>query len=169
MLRAMLSRLRRARAAPVIWSQVETMRPDAYPVYPSLREIPRGVFDNDHLIVEKFCPELEGEDYCVRYHYCLGDREFNVRLRSKAKVVKGSGAHQCEELPTIPDEIYSIRRRLGFGYGKLDYVMREGEVVLLDVNRTPAYSVLDRFALTGKVVRQLAAGIHASDATSRWE
>jgi hypothetical protein len=168
-LRAVLARLRRLRAAPVIWSQVQTMRPDAYPVYASLRDVPRGVFDNDSLIVEKFCPELEGEDYCVRYHYFLGDCEFNMRLRSKAKVVRGSGAHHCEELPTIPDEIYSIRRRLGLGYGKLDYVMRDGAVVLLDVNRTPACSVLDRFGLTEKVARQLAAGIHASDAASRWE
>ena len=33
--------------------------------------------------------------------------------------------------------ILAVRDKLGFDYAKLDYVMIEGEVVLLDVNRTP--------------------------------
>lgn len=152
------SGLRRLRATPVVWREVETLSPDEYPVYASRCEIPPGVFDNPHLVVERFLPEIEGEDYCVRYLYCLGDREIGIRLRSKAKVVKAAGAHHCEVLPTIPEELRAIRRRLGFDYGKLDYVIVDDAVILLDVNRTPVVSALERFGLTGRVVRYLAGG-----------
>jgi hypothetical protein len=30
------------------------------------------------------------------------------------------------------------RRELGFDFGKLDFVLRDGKAVLLDANRTPA-------------------------------
>jgi hypothetical protein len=56
--------------------------------------------------------------------------------RSKAKIVKGSDEDHSEGV-RIPAELYAIRQQLGMDYGKLDYVVRDGKVVLLDVNRTP--------------------------------
>jgi len=41
-------------------------------------------------------------------------------------------------------------------------VVRDGEVVLLDVNRTPAVSTLERFAMTRKVARHLARALYSS-------
>lgn len=157
------SRLARGRPRAVDWSRVETMSPDAYRVYASLRDVPPAVFGNAHLVVEKLVTEETGGDYCVRYYYCLGNREFQIRLRSSTTaVVKGAAAHACDEIAAIPDGIRAIRRRLGLDYGKLDYVLRADEVTLLDVNRTPAHAILDRFGLTEKVARHLADGIHAA-------
>jgi hypothetical protein len=75
--------------------------------------------------------------------------------------VKGAAAHACDELPSPPDAIRRLRRRLGIDDGKLDYVMRDGETVLLDVNRTPAVSTLERFGITRKVARHLARALYS--------
>jgi len=155
------ARMRRLLAQRVAWSRVEVLQPEEYPVYGSLREIPPGVFDNPHLVVEKFLPEIDGADYCVRYAYCLGGREIAIRLRSRLKIVKASSAHGCDVLPAVPPEIGAIRRRIGMDYGKLDYVVRDGTVIPLDVNRTPSSAALERFGLTDLVARHLAGAAGA--------
>lgn len=37
----------------------------------------------------------------------------------------------------VPPELREARRRLGFDYGKFDYGIVDGSMVLYDVNRTP--------------------------------
>ena len=37
----------------------------------------------------------------------------------------------------MPDERRAERERLGFDYGKFDFVVREGKAILLDANKTP--------------------------------
>ncbi len=76
--------------------------------------------------------------------------------------MKGATSHGCYELASTPDAIRGLRRRLGIDYGKLDYVVHDGEVVLLDVNRTPAVSMLERFGMTQNAVRHLARAVHSS-------
>ena len=66
----------------------------------------------------------------------FGDRERCNRVVGRHPVVKASDA--LERVPVdVPDEIRAFRRRLGFDYGKFDFVINEGRPVLLDVNRTP--------------------------------
>jgi hypothetical protein len=155
-----LSMLRGKRAAEsAAWRAVESIKSGDYPVFPSLAAVPSGVFDNKNLVVEKFLPELSGGgDYCLRYCYFFGDRQINFLLRSSARVIKGSNAVSCDET-AAPPELDEIRRRLGLDYGKLDYVIRDGKVVLFDVNRTPASAALERYQLTSRVVAHLAVGI----------
>lgn len=142
------------------WKHVESLDPGAYPVYSSLREVPGAIFKNKNLVVEKFLPERDSELYCLRYYYFFGDREVNILLKSREKVVKGSNSHFCEEVP-VPPEIRTIRRTMGFDYGKFDYVIREGRVVLFDTNTTPSYSTLAAKQLAGKVAAHLADGIES--------
>ena len=40
----------------------------------------------------------------------------------------------------VPEELRQTRRQLGFDYGKFDYGVVNGEVVLYDANRTPGAS-----------------------------
>jgi len=153
------SMLRGRRAAEDrAWRSIDSIKSGDYPIFPSLAAVPAGVFANKNLVVEKFLPEHSGSDYCLRYCYFFGDRHINFLLRSKERVVKGSNAFSCDETPA-PPEIFSIRRRLGLDYGKLDYVMRDGQVVLFDVNRTPASAALARYNLTNRVVGELSQGL----------
>jgi hypothetical protein len=141
------------------WRSIESIKSGDYPIFPSLRAVPPGIFANKNLIVEKFLPERDGSgDYRLRYCYFFGDRQINFLLRSKEPVVKGSNTFSCDET-AAPPELDAIRRRLGLDYGKLDYVLRDGQVVLFDVNRTPASAALARYGLADHVVSHLAEGL----------
>ena len=141
------------------WRTIDSMTPGTYPIFQTLAEVPADVFANPKLIVEKFLPELDADGrHCLRYCYCFGDRQIHFLIRSGDRVVKGVNASCCDETDA-PPELESIRVRLGVDYGKLDYVLRDGRVVLFDVNRTPAASLLNRFGLAERVAACLADGL----------
>lgn len=110
-----------------------------YPTFPSPSEVPPGVFRNPHLFVERFLPERDGEHYVLRSCSFLGSRRINLRRVSADPVVKASRVISSEELPA-PPELDALRRESGFDFGKFDYVLRDGRVVLFDMNRTPTYA-----------------------------
>jgi len=57
----------------------------------------------------------------------------------------------------VPKEVTGMRRRLGLDYGKIDYVIHQGQVVILDANRTPAGPGTPE--ATARTVGDLADGI----------
>ena len=142
----------------VAWNRVEFLDVASYPVFQKLQDVPRAVFANPNLVVEKFAPELEGGHFCVRYAYVLGPKEITVRLKSRRAVIRGANADICEEAET-PPEIGPWRRRLGLDYGKIDFVRSEGKPVLLDVNPTPAMATLERHGLVRRVAQALRDGV----------
>ena len=117
-------------------AQVNCMNTDDYRVYPSLKEVPEGVFANESLVVERFLPEYENGVYYLRVYKFLGDRAYCARLGSSQPIVKSRNIVSREEV-SIPDEIVAYRRGLGMDYGKIDFAVRDGRVVVFDVNRTP--------------------------------
>jgi hypothetical protein len=149
---------RRRSSGSAAWGIVEWLDSGSYPVFPSLRDVPRQVFENSHLVVERFLPEMDGDKYCVRYCYAFGSREFTLLLKSRSPVIKGSNVEAWEEVEG-PVAVRHLRSQLGLDYAKIDYVLRESSVVLLDVNRTPGCSTLDRLRLTEEVAHRLAGGI----------
>lgn len=107
-----------------------------YPVYPSLREVPAAVWQTPGLVVEKFLPERDERGYCMRVWTFLGDRDRCRRVFSDDPIVKSrsvTGHEACE----VPEALRRRRQELGFDYGKFDFVIHDGECVLLDANRTP--------------------------------
>lgn len=110
---------------------------EGYPAYTSMRELPREAWTTPGLVVEKFLPEREGRYYYLRTWVFLGDRERSSRWSALRPIVKSSDLLEREEVP-VPEEIRAWRRRLGFDFGKFDYVRHEGRYVLLDANRTPS-------------------------------
>ncbi|HVC10717.1 MAG TPA: hypothetical protein VNE59_03690 [Burkholderiales bacterium] len=110
-----------------------------YPIYRSLREVPAAVWTTPGLIVERFLPERDARgDYYLRTWMFLGDRDRSTRWRATGPIVKADNT--LERVPAeVPDEIRAWRERLGFDFGKFDFVRHGERWVLLDVNRTPAY------------------------------
>jgi len=115
------------------------MDPAAYPIYDSLREVPARFRRNGDFVVERFLPQRDGDCYCMQIYSFFGDAWVNSRLWGTAPVVKAGRVVKREYVP-VPDAIVAERRRLGFDYGKFDYVIHEGVPVLLDANRTPAFA-----------------------------
>ncbi len=109
--------------------------PVDYRVYDRPNQVPRRYFGRKDLVLEKFLPEIDQGLYCVRNFHFLGDRMSCVRLKSTHPIVNGDTFQSLERIEPHPD-IVALRERLGFDYGKFDYVVADGNAHLLDVNKT---------------------------------
>lgn len=118
------------------WGKRGHLQPSDYPVYDTKTLVPSGVWENPKLIVEQFLPEKKDGLYYVRYWMFLGDRGWAARFGSKNPIVKFSNRVTPEERVPVPEELTALRRRLGFDYGRFDYVVRDGRPIVFDINKT---------------------------------
>jgi hypothetical protein len=107
-----------------------------YQVFEDRDGVPSGVWNNKNLIVERFAAERSGSNYRCRHWLFFGPQEVSRIATSPDPVVKASATLEPTSDP-VPKELRAIRAELGFDYGKFDYGMVDGKVVLYDVNRTP--------------------------------
>jgi hypothetical protein len=114
---------------------VSTTRP--YAIHGSPGEVPADVWDNHGFVVERFLPEQDTLGYWVRAWVFFGDRERCTRYRGTHPIVKSATIVAHEPAP-VPEELRAERERLGFDFGKFDFVVRDGQAILLDANRTPS-------------------------------
>lgn len=136
-----------------------------YPVFPSLDAVPDAVFANPHLVVEKFLPEFHDGCYWLRTYVFLGDRHVGGLASARQTPVKAANTVSSETIP-VPDELHAARARLGFDYGKFDYVVHDGRIVLLDANRTPTYATVPPSPRVLTLARTLADGVFSLAAPS---
>jgi hypothetical protein len=135
------------------------LRQNEYPIYPSAAAVPRAVWRNPRLVVERFMPERRGDYYCLRQWVFLGDRELSQRVFSRDPIVKAHSVVEREYDVPVPDALRTIRSQLGFDYGKFDYVVFDGEVQLLDANRTPTVNPGTTSPRLDAIVDELAQGL----------
>lgn len=129
-------RLRRRLTDVLPWTLLRTL-PKSYPVLASTADVPAWVWRRTDLVVEQFLAEREGAEYILRNWIFFGDAEYSAKLYSKDPVVKMSNIDRYEYLFDVPQSLRDRRRELGIDFGKFDYVMRDGEAILLDANKTP--------------------------------
>ena len=110
-------------------------------------------------VVEKFLPEREGEFYCLRQYVFLGESEFSTRTVAPHPIVKSENVIRRDLLEDTPSAVREFRKRLGFDYGKFDYVMRGEEAIVFDVNRTPTYNPSSKAGSASPLLLSLASGI----------
>ncbi|MFO7569267.1 MAG: hypothetical protein R6W75_05675, partial [Smithellaceae bacterium] len=128
-----------------------------YPVLESPDCVPQWVWQRGDLVVERFIPETQGDQYILRSWLFFGDQEYGVKVFSRFPVVKVGNATRHEFIDTVPDAIRQTRIALGMDFGKIDYVIADDKPVLFDVNKTPTVSA------TGPVsdnLRRLASGLN---------
>jgi hypothetical protein len=133
-------------------------RTHSYSIYESVRHVPRLVRWDRRLVVEKFLPERRGDLYCLRTWVFFGAREKALLSVSAKPVVKSENTIKSEFVDEIPVAIRETRRRLGFDFGKFDFVIHQGEAVLLDTNSTPTCGGKPSPRLNA-IVDELAAGL----------
>lgn len=139
--------------------RTRAMLPCAYPIYTSTGSVPEPVWRNPHLVVEKFLPEKEGIFHCLRQWLFMGDREVSLRGFSPNPIVKASNIVRRETGLPVPDALRSLRKELGFDYGKFDYGLVKGEAVLYDANWTPTTNFQRNSSEKARLVRELAKGL----------
>jgi hypothetical protein len=131
-----------------------------YLLYDNISDVPREYLDRSDLVVEKFRPELENGLYHTRFYLFLGDRGAHRRLSSKHPVV--NRATHVDAVPLEPDPgILALRKQLGLDYGKLDYLKVNGEIILLDVNKTIGAGRLADDEEARRNWRDLAEGLYS--------
>ncbi len=99
------------------WSTQKSLNPMCYPIFRSLKDVPRGAWENPHLIIEKFYPEIEGQHFFVRYWSFVGDRNDTGRYGSKNPIVKFSNMTTENIAIEIPETLAEKRRELEIDYG----------------------------------------------------
>jgi hypothetical protein len=130
----------RRRMADISWRSARRIPHKRYPVVDSIARVPRWIWEDDSLIVERFLPERDGDLYCLRGWMFFGSGSYGWRLRSTDPLVK-TGSHVDHSYMTeVPDELVALRRSLGFDFGKFDYVVHEGRAIVFDVNKTPGFT-----------------------------
>jgi len=152
--RSLRARLARRLSTPA--SRIRRSR--EYPILAGLDQVPAAVWRDRSLVVERFLPEEADGGFQLRSWVFLGDREVAYLNFSRRPIVKSYNVERHEPLAEIPEPIRRERIRLGFDYGKFDFVLHEGRPVLLDANPTPSVNGewTERHREIG---RQLAAGI----------
>jgi hypothetical protein len=141
------------------WSWTGQLHPDKYPIFNSSRDVPRAVWRNPHLVVERFLPERESAYYCLRQWIFFGDHEINHRVFSKSPIVKARNTIHREDGLPVPEALRSLRTMLQFDYGKFDYTLVNGEPILYDANRTPAVAWTTTTARQASIVNELTQGL----------
>lgn len=106
-----------------------------YRVFNSLPEVPEEYFSMENVVIEKFLPEMEDGHYVIRNYQFLGDRGTATKVIGTDPMVKSRTEIKSIEIDPDP-EIIEIRHAMNFDYGKFDYVVRDGKVVLFDANKT---------------------------------
>jgi len=131
-----------------------------YLIFSHLSLVPREVFSRPDLIVEKFLPERDRGLYHVRCCVFLGNATPCQMMISPKPIVSVGNSLSLVECETHP-EILQLRKQLGFDYGKFDYVIHEGEVVLLDANKTTGSGDLSGNPLIERYRKMRAEGLLA--------
>ena len=137
--------------------------PRDYPVFDTLADVPDHFFESPDYVVEKFLPEIRDGLYYVRLFYFLGDRENCIWLAAKNPVVNGSTYLMTANTEPHP-EIRQLRKTLNFDYGKFDYVVNDGRIILLDANKTTGKWNIDdrnRHLNLADIYRERAKGIYS--------
>jgi hypothetical protein len=152
---------------PSVVSQVsDGNSPKGFRIYDHLHLVPPDYFKNPALVVEKFLPEVENGFYFIRICHFLGDRMTVTRLGAKYPIVKFHSSTRKDSLEPAP-EIKELVKTMKFDYGNFEYVMHQGNIVLLDVNWCMG---MRKFTLTPQTrieYQYLAAGIYSYFKTPR--
>ncbi len=130
-----------------------------YVIFDSLKMVPRGVFGNPHLIVEKFVPQREGDSYVMNMWIVFANRGVGRILRASDPYVKNANA-KLDAFAVPPREIQDWQEKLGLTYGKMDFVMHDGKPILIDVNTTPTVTGDARSEQYRVLNEEMAAGVH---------
>lgn len=105
-----------------------------YRVFPSLSDVPQGYFGAGN-VVQKLMLEKDGEKNLLREYMFLGNRHFENVERSAGAIITEDEHVSCHPFEPHP-RLLNMRRRLKLDYGKIDYVMIDGEPFIFDANKT---------------------------------
>jgi len=123
-----LGRVLTGKPAPKIASKSD------YRIFPTLAAVPPELF-GDGTVVQKLLLEKDGEKNLLREYIFLGRLHYENIERSSSEIITEDEHVSCE--PFVPHpRLLNLRHRMKLDYGKIDYVMIDGEPFIFDANKT---------------------------------
>ncbi|MEQ9424149.1 MAG: hypothetical protein RJQ09_07025 [Cyclobacteriaceae bacterium] len=139
----MKSRITRLVLKPIHYLTKSFDEKSQFKIYDSIGDVPDKYFSNSKYVVEKYLPEYKDGLYYLRSFRFFGDRCLCSTLGSKSQIIKGRNTVIRDDC-TPPPEIFEYQKKFDFDFGKFDFTIYNGSVILLDANKTPGYySALD--------------------------
>lgn len=133
--------------------------PRRYPILDDATHVPTWVWKRSDLVVERFTPEREATTTsCGCGSFSSATGEYVVKMSGPRPVVKTFQSDRIEPITEVPDSLRRRRAEMGADYGKFDFVIVDGEAILLDANKTPTLRQGD--GPDRPNITRLAAGIH---------
>lgn len=123
-----------------------------YLVFESVAEVPRTIWEDDGLIVERFLPgTLKLPVTKNRLDFFL-DVEMNSRSTYRSLLCRPDSVERTEVVAEVPAEVRQVQRDLHLDYGAVEYFTDEDKVYIVDVNKTicEAPSWIERFPRVAK-------------------
>jgi hypothetical protein len=115
--------------------------PHRYHIFRTKHDVPRRVWTNPALVVERFLPERRGTQYVMRAWAFFGDRGQTKIFYGDDPLIKGRNSEMHVLTDPPPAALLEARHRLGLDYAKMDYVIHDGQAVLIDVSLTQGLRV----------------------------
>ena len=117
------------------WRTLRSLHPLRYPIFENMESVPPDVWDNDHLVVERFLPDYEDGLFYINYFVFFGGKEFSGRMGAVEPIVKFSNSVTDQTVP-VPDVIRECRTKMKADFGRIDYVHDGNDYFVIDVNKT---------------------------------
>jgi len=132
-----------------------------YAILDGMADVPPKWWRSSRVVVEKFLPELQDSLYHLRIYQVLGSRWTCTRLASPHPIVKAHRSIAAEDIAPCP-EVQRWARERHLDYGKIDYVVYNGEPVVLDINTTTGATANYRSEEALRAARRhLAEGLYS--------
>jgi hypothetical protein len=107
-----------------------------YVVYESIRDVPRPIWNDPGMIVERFLPgsmRLPITKYRFNFFY---EVEMNHRASYNSVLCDPETMSGFDVVPDVPAAIRNLRADLQLDYGAIDYFMVGDKAIPIDVNKT---------------------------------
>lgn len=130
-----------------------------YRLYRRASAVPRAIAEHPSTIVERFAPEWERGLYHTRCYHFLGPVWTCVRLAAREPIVLGRNAVSSEDVEP-PASVVQVREKMGLDYGKIDFVISDGQPIVIDINKTTGSGAVSDNPIVSAHRRKRAAAIH---------
>jgi hypothetical protein len=130
-----------------------------YVIYPSKEFVPKAVWGDQRLLVERFVPNsmsLPVTKY--RYDFFL-DVTRHLREVYDSLLSDNTTVREVSVAGDIPQAVREVRRDLRLDFGSIDYFVVDDEAIVVDVNKTTACTEdwVSRYPAVSKYLRDVGA------------
>lgn len=107
-----------------------------YRVFASPSKVPKRIWEDPTRIVEEFIPgTLQTPITTFRYQFFF-DEFCNERMTCDSLIARDETFIENAFLDDVADELLTARREFNVDFGAIDYLMRDGKPVIIDINKT---------------------------------